>query len=320
MKSLNLIFALLFLSSAFFFTSCKDDDAEDVGNGQVNVKMTDAPIDDAHVKGAYVTVAEVWVNGEKMEGFTKQTIDISAYQEGKTVLLLSDTVAAGTHNDISLVLDLEADQWGESPGCYVLTESNKKHNLAASAEGTVKIDINKEYTVPSGGSTDVVVDFDLRKSIKYDNSHDGESDYSFVTGAELNAALRAVVESNAGAIKGKITESAATGEKLVVYAYKKGEFDAEAETSGQGNSNVMFANAVTSAEVDGSSNYKLSFLEEGEYEVHVAAYDSDANGKLVFSSMVEASAVGSGNAMNGVFVEANTEFSLNINVTGLLGI
>src|SRR5690606_251189 len=161
MKSLKLIFASTFLLSALgFFTACQDDETQSVGEGQVNVKITDAPIDDAEIKGAYVTIAEVWVNGVKAEGFTKKTIDLMAYQNGSTLSLISDTLAAGSYSDLSLVLDLETDQSGNSPGCFILTEDVVKHNLAASGETTAKIDIEKQFDVQSDGVTDIVIDFD----------------------------------------------------------------------------------------------------------------------------------------------------------------
>lgn len=320
MKSLKLIFAGLFLLSTLaLFTSCQDDEQQAVGEGQVNVKITDAPIDDAEIKGAYVTIAEVWVNGAKVEGFSKKTIDLMAYQNGNTLLLISDTLATGTYNDVSLVLDLETDQSGNSPGCFILTEDVEKHNLSASGEMTTKIDIDKSFDVQSDGSTDIVIDFDLRKAIKYDNTFDAESEYSFVTQAELKSALRPVIENTTAKVKGAITESAATGERLFVYAYQKGEFEASTETTGQGPSLVFFANAVTSAEVGSDNEYELSFLEEGEYELHVAAYDNDGDGKPVFTGMASASAVGSTTLLNSVQVNANTDVSLNINITGLLG-
>ena len=319
MKSLKLIFASTFLLSALgFFTACQDDETQSVGEGQVNVKITDAPIDDAEIKGAYVTIAEVWVNGVKAEGFTKKTIDLMAYQNGNTLSLISDTLTAGTYSDVSLVLDLETDQSGNSPGCFILTEDVVKHNLAASGETTAKIDLEKQFDVQSDGVTDIVIDFDLRKAIKYDNTFDAESEYSFVTQAELKSALRPVIESKSAKVKGSITQSAATGERLFVYAYKKGEFEASTETTGQGPSLVFFANAVTSAEVSDDNKYELSFIEEGEYELHIAAYDNDGEGKPVFTSMVSASAVGSTTLLNNVQVNANTDVSLNINITGLL--
>lgn len=319
MKSLNLILTLFLLSSVFFFTGC-DDDEKETGNGQLNVKLTDAPIDDANVEAAFVTVAEVWMDGEMVEGFSKQTIELTAYQQGDAVLLISDTVGAGAYNNVALTLDLEEDQWGNSPGCYVVTEGAARHNLAASSESTIKVELEKTFTVASEGNTDLVIDFDLRKAIKYDNSFDATSDYSFVTDTELKAALRAVVESNSGMIKGEITESSATGDELVVYAYKKGEFDEETETTGQGASAVFFANAVASAKVDANGGYQLSFLEEGDYELHIAAYENDANEKPVFRNMVAASAIGSATGLDNITVEADAEVSLDINITGLLEI
>jgi len=304
----------LLIALLFYFTSC-DNKAEESGTGSMNLKITDAPIDDANIKGAYVTVAEVKVDGVTMEGFSKQTIDLMAYQNGETKLLFnSDKIGAGAYNNIELVLDYESDQSGNGPGCYVLTDDNVKHDLSMSGTTDESLVMNRSFDITSNGTTDVVVDFDLRKSIQYDNPSHEESDYSFVSSAKLSTAVRAVIEENCGTIEGNVTESVSAGDRLVVYAYNKGEFDAEAEQDG----NVKFQNAVTSASVSQSGDYQLTFLPEGEYEVHVASFGEDSGGKLVLKGMIEANSLTDNIILSDISVSANTHITLDVNALGLL--
>lgn len=317
MNMKNLFFATFLLGVlSFCLVSCNDEEkVEDSGTGSLNLKITDAPIDDSKIKGAYVTVAEVKVDGEAMEGFTKQTIDLMAYQNGETKLLFNNNeLEAGTYEKIELVLDYETDQYGESPGCFILTEDIVKHDLSADNAAQENLTFDQSFDIESNGTTDIVVDFDLRKAVKYDNESDPESDYSFVSSAELNSAVRSVVEAKAGSIEGSITQSATAGDKLIVYAYEKGEFNAEAEQQGD----IKFKNAICSSEVAEDGNYKLVFLPEGEYEVHVASYDQDSEGRLALMGLIEANSLTDGIVLSDISVSANAKVMLNVNALGLL--
>src|SRR3989339_296714 len=137
---------------------CSEDGMQDPLNGQVNFKMTDAPSDDANIKGTFITVSNVKIDGKAVSGFKKQTIDISAYQRGETKLLLSEEVEAKSYNNVTLELDYQKDASGKSPGCYVMTEDDNKHDLAVSSESKMEFTINKSFKIDSNQSTDIVID------------------------------------------------------------------------------------------------------------------------------------------------------------------
>lgn len=289
---------------------CTDDDSRE-GTGRLNVKITDAPSDDAKVQGTFITVSEVKIDGKAIEGFTAQTIEISAYQQGSAKLIVEEDVEAKAYSKISLVLDYQNDDSGNSPGCYVLTDDNTKHELEASAAGEVTL--NKSFEVTAGGTTDLVVDFDLRKSVVRDD--DGEpGEYKFVTNAELSNSVRVADESKCGIIKGKINGNAVANESLFVFAYVKGQYNENTENQGQGASGVMFANAVTSAKVKADGSYQLSFLEEGDYELHIASYEEDNTGKLSFKAMLNATSSVGGIVLNNIVVQAQGQVNLNIDI------
>jgi hypothetical protein len=301
------------LISSLAMVQCSDDDG-DAQMGRLNVKVTDAPSDDANIQGTFITVSEVKVDGKAVEGFTAQTIEISAYQQGAAKLIIDKDVEAKTYNKVSLVLDYENDDSGNSPGCYVLTDDETKHELGSSASSTSEITFDRPIPVEAGGTTNLVVDFDLRKSIVRNEAGGADGKYTFVSSAEMTNAVRVVLENKCGSIKGKVNNSSSTEQKLVVFAYKKGTFDMDTETQGQGSSEVLFAKAVTSAEVAAEGDYQLAFLEEGNYEVHVASYEENENGEVSFSGMANASSSISGLLLNNIAIEAEIRIDLDISV------
>lgn len=295
--------------------SCEDSN-EPMGKGEMEFEITDAPTDDPSVKGVFVTVADLKVDGESVPGFTKQTIDLKAYQEGKTKLLAgAQEFDARTYTNITLVLDLNQDASGAEPGCYVLSKDNVKYKLQHTASGTLELTINKSLRVIRGTKATVVIDFDLRKSVVA--SADEQVKYRFGSNNSLKAAVRVVDKSKTGTIKGSYTDDGgfASG-KVIVYAYKKGTFNAAVETQAQGDDGVLFAKAVSSAEVKQGligKVYTLALLEAGEYELHFAGYDEDPSGRMKFSTMLasETSAEGS---LGGIKVTGG----LNINVSSVI--
>lgn len=290
---------------------CSNDDMDSMQQGHFYVKLTDAPSDDAQIQGTFITVSEVKINGKTVEGFSPQTIEVSAYQNGDAKLLLDENVEAGTYNSITLVFDYAYDDEGNSPGCYALTDDNTKHDLESSSITSTEITFNKSFEVAAEGTTSLVVDINLRKSIVRDEDVETDSEYSFVTSAELANSIRIVNEDDCGSIVGNVNNNTSVDGALVVFAYKKGSFNESTETQGDGESNVMFSHAISSAKVENDGSYQLSFLEEGDYEIHLASFEKD-EGKLSFISMIEASSLIEGLLLDSISVEANTQVNLNI--------
>jgi len=307
-------FTILVTMLAFSLVAvqCTDDNEGTDGTGRLKVKVTDAPSDDAQVKGTFITISEVKINGKTVNGFTAQTIEISAYQDGKAKLIFEDDLEAKTYSNVSLVLNYEKDDSGNEPGCYVLTDDNAKHQLEASATGEVSLDESFELT--AGGTTDLVIDFDLRKAIvRDDEGTTGE--YKFVTEAELKNSIRLVDENECGDIRGKVNGYSSVDGTIIVFAYKKGTFNLLTETQAQGSSGVMFSNAVTSAKVKADGSYQLSFLEKGDYELRVISCEEDEHGYVHFKAMVDAVSAISGLIINNLSVEAKNQLNLDIEIS-----
>ncbi|MBI1769371.1 MAG: DUF4382 domain-containing protein [Bacteroidetes bacterium] len=298
---------LVFLIS--LFAACHKD--EPAGVGEAEIQITDAPCDDASVKSVFVTVTEVRVDGKAISGFTKQTIDLKAYQEGNVKSLGSTQLSSGVHSQITFVLDVDHDADGGAPGCYVQTIDNAKYKLGSS--GNIEVVVAKAWNVAANTKSTIVADFDIRKSIKW--SADNTIRYAFVSSSNLQASIRVVDKMKAGTVNGTYAEqSSSNADKIIVYAYKKGTFNASTETQAQSDDAIYFKNAVSSAEVKGvtSRHYSLAYLEAGDYELHFAAYSHDSNtGRFTFQSMLNAQTSVNGSVSDFISVSANATLAIS---------
>lgn len=296
------------------FVSCSEDDSvEEPGTGEETnataVYITDSPIDEANVEAVFITISEVKVNGKAVEGFSTTTLEISSLSQGRTELLGELDLEAGSTSNISLSL-AETSASGDVAGNYVLTSGGAKEELTAVTE----ININDQTEIVGEVQNEIVLDFDLRKSLKHNS--DG---YSFVSKSQLENNIRVVNKMNTGIVIGSVDNtSEANGDVIVAYAYEKGSFE-ESESSAN-SEGVNFSNAVSSSVVgDSSGEFEIHFLEEGDYELHFASYsDEDSDGELQFTGMVEANTVSSID-LGGFTVDANSEVNLQISFIGLLG-
>ena len=309
-KNLNKLALVL---SVVLFASCSEDDTidnPDTNAGkETSVYITDSPVDQANVEAVFITIAEVKLNGKAIEGFQKSTIEISSLTNGSTEMLGKLNLDAGTTSSIELVL-ADSDDNNNTPGNYLVTKGGTKQELS----GTTQIELKDQVEIIEDAKNEIVLDFDLRKSIKQEGDQ-----YTFVSGGALQNSIRAVNTSNAGIIKGNVeNRSDANAETVIAYAYRKGEFS---DSEKEGEHGVRFNNAVSSSVVSKSSgDFEIHFLEEGDYEIYFASYsDGNQDGKLEFSGLVNAEAIGALN-LNEVSVEANTTVNIEITFKGILGL
>jgi hypothetical protein len=307
---------LLFAVAMLLLPSC---DNEPMGSGDVEFEITDAPSDDTSVDAVMVTVADVLIDGKSVSGFSKQTINLKAYQEGDTKLLAKAMqVNARTYQSITLVLDLNEDVGGNAPGCYVRTIGGAKYKLKSTASGKMNVVLAKSWSVRNNATTKIVMDFDLRKAIAY--SDDAEIRYQFVSDAHLEDAVRVMVKDRTGSIEGTCElDESVSADKIIVYAYKKGTFNASVETQAQGEEGRLFAKAVTSAEVKqglGGKTFTLAFLEEGEYELHFAAHEYNTEtARMNFSTMLQSELSVNGSVANIVKINSGASVVLSSQIS-----
>ncbi len=305
----------IFIISLLTMTSCSDneeDTAPKEGEAySTTFKITDAPIDNANVEAVFVTISDVKVDGTSLEGFSKTTVELSALVDGKTETLGNLGLQAGSYSSIELELDYTTDAAGNTPGCYVETANGEKDKIEASVG---KINVNDAFEVFASATNEVVIDFDLRKTIMEEQGT-ASSDFEFVSISELSAGIRALNEESTGMISGTANDTEEPSDKIVVYAYEKGSFDAETETKGKGESNVTFANAVTSSAVTSANgSYSLNFLSEGDYELVFVSYNKDGD-QFFFNALLEAES-NTGLDLGEISVTSAIQFSANVTIKG----
>jgi len=309
MKSIAYAIALTGLIS---FTACEKDDNNAPGNGNTTFKVTDAPIDDASVTGAFVTISDIKLDGQSLQGFSKTTVDLNAYRNGDTKTIGNFKLGTKTYNTITFVLDYDTDQSGNTPGSYVVTTGGVKHKLQSSSN---TINVNKSIAIDGNANNSIVADFDLRKMIV---AQSGSDKYDFATAAELESAVRVVKEDNTGTISGTVSGTTSGSDKIVAYAYKKGTFNRSTEMQAQGSSGIRFKNAVSSSTVSNTGGYSLHFLENGEYEVHFASYkDTDSDGTYELQGTLIVTGAGDINLL-GLNLGTNATLNANATATGIL--
>ncbi len=326
-----LMYALMAFGIATVQWSCSKDDENvtpeateqdpNAPKGQLKVGITDAPIDNAEISGAFVTITEVRLDGKRYDAFQgPKTINIAELTNGNSLTLGEGQFQAGTYSKLTFILDYEKDQFGNAPGTYLLKVDGTKSKLGISGNSRNSIDINtKPFTIAQNATTDLMIDFDLRKAIKAGNEN-AQKSYSFVTYGELQSSIRVVNKEATGTISGQMSGYNQTiMGNVVAYVYKKGEFNQNSEVKGQGDSSVEFKNAVTSSKVDGNGNFKVSFLEEGDYEIHFASYKAsgDTNSSATLNAFLNLS---SALDLNKISVKSNADIRLSLSLTGIIGI
>ncbi len=220
---------------------------------------------------------------------------------------------AKSYSTITLTLDHATDAQGNSPGCYVEEMDGTKHALS---QNFIEVSLDKQFNISSASETNLIIDFDLRKSIKRNQS--GINKYEFVSNAELKSALRVALKNQTGTIKGTCQDQIVQSDKIIVYAYKSGSFNKNLDEQGSSQSSLKFHNAVNSAVVASNGTYEMHFLEEGEYELYFAPYrrnSSDGSLSLNGSLLLDILA---GVDIKKVKVNASVNTTVNVNVTGFI--
>jgi hypothetical protein len=163
--------------SAVCLSSCGDSGTGPSGaSGTLNVRITDAPFDDA--QSVLVTFSEVsahkaegpddgWTRLPFADGGSTRTCDLKKLQNANEDVLGVGTLAAGHYTQLRLVVSsarLYFDAPSSGPACApsVLPPAGESAAVTISS-GEVKL--NRQFTVPEGGATTMLLDFDGGASI-----------------------------------------------------------------------------------------------------------------------------------------------------------
>jgi len=164
-------------------SSSTSSDTTRVGQGKLSVYLTDAP--DPAYEAVYVTVAEVHVHrtGTEDEDSEKDndsddgewfvidikdtTYNLLELQGGVTAFMAENLIPSGKYTQVRLVLGSEPDNTLnilDKPHLephYILLDGQPYALKVPS--NTIKY--NHNFTIIDGGSTDMIIDFDAKKSI-----------------------------------------------------------------------------------------------------------------------------------------------------------
>lgn len=303
----------LIMLLVFSILSCEKDPDESGLEGEVQVEITDAPVDDAQVRAVFITIADVRVDGNSINGFSKTSLDISSYQNGNTELLGALNLDAKSYSEVTLVLDYDTDASGNSPGCYVVDESGSRQPVRSTSD---EIKIRNNFEVVANQTTQLLIDFDLRKCLTREEAPTAEDEYEFVSSSEMNSSLRLVNRNESGMITGNCQDLVSDSETLVVFAYRKGTYNRDNEV--EGGDDLTFKGAVTSAVVAGNGDYELHFLEAGEYEIHFGSFkDEDNNGKAELQGTLVLDAI-TAIDLGAITVDAQASVTVNVLATGII--
>lgn len=265
------------LLSLMMFTACNDDDEKVAadkpdyeGQGQANIYITDAPVDDANISTVVISIVGVEVNGpdgwKTVKEFEEAVkIDLLSYQNGEAYLLTEEIIEAGVYTEVRLKLNIQEEIDGElqNPGCYIEFKDGTKEPLFVPSGGQSGYKAKGEFALPTDGVVAITLDFDVRKAI-------------VKTGNEryiLKPTIRLVANEEAGVIEGEFAE-ADTYEKVIVYAYADGEFK-ESEMDAPVEGEVRFANAVSSSVVGENGEFTLAFMNAGTYDLYLVYHDEN---------------------------------------------
>ena len=174
---MRVILAAGVLAAAGVVGACGDSVTGPSGaSGTLNLRITDAPFEDA--KSVLVTFSEVsvhkadepegaWIRLPFADGGTTRTCDLKRLEHANEDILGVGTLAAGRYTQVRLVVSsarLHFDNPAAAPACAsAIPEPAGRRASLEIASGEVKL--NRQFTIPEGGSTTMLVDFDGGRSI-----------------------------------------------------------------------------------------------------------------------------------------------------------
>ena len=310
----SIVFAIAFIT--LLLACSKTDQIVSVPNGIVQFEITDAPIDNAEISGAYITVSAISMIKDSNVLSETHTIDLLAYQQGNTKDLGLFEVPAGTYDHLEIQLNLQEDAFGNSPGCYIITKDSKKHNLYPSTALVTKLTLPLyDVKIESAEQTNILLDFDLRKLIKTGLAN--EIKYQFVEKSEMEQSIRVLSKDKTGMIKGTFSKGDLSDNTLLVFAYKIGLYNQSSEVRSYSPDVQHFLLAENSAVISGEGNFTIPFLEKGSYELVFAVYDKQDGTALL--GILEA--IGEGGAdLQQISVEAGNQTIISGKLLNLLPI
>ena len=304
MKNLKLLIATLLIIPTLIFTSCDDDNSNELdGTGTARLEATDAAVDAENITGVFLSVEEAQfiANGQIQNSITfdsPKEFNLMDYQNGETYILGETELEAGAYDEIRLILTASNE-------AYVKYVNGSTDEVDVPSGSTSGYKIMGDFDVMANGMTELVLDVDLRKALV----KRGNGEFN------LRPTARLITKSTAGMIEGAVDEeNMQNADKVVVYAYLEGTFqDSEMNEPTEGN--ARFENSINSAVADANGNFTLAFMPEADYELIVSTYDkNELEGTFEFETATKVEVSIGGTTTSVIEVQAKVVTNLLINL------
>ena len=225
----------------------KDSSGPDQNNARLTVYVTDAAADYDSVKISFTQVSahidSEWVT---VQG-DPQTVDLLEWSNGRALELGSADVPAGHYTQVRVIID--SAEIGVKGEVFPL-------DVPSGAKTGLKL--GPEFTIEPGSTYELVIDFDVCKSIVVMGSSKHPNGY------KLKPHMRLITRATSGSIDGTVTNPE---HGPLAYA-------------------IQGADTITTSIVDTTGYFMLGFLPEGSYKVSVR----DTLDKVYDNEMVEVKA------------------------------
>ena len=245
--------------------------------GTLKIAITDSPVDSKDIESVnlFITNMEGLQDGswKSFQNFERPLgFNLLQLTGSKSLLIVNQPVNPGEFSDLRLTLRMAT----RNSSLVINPQSNIERGdgstipLLLPEGATPQIVIPFATGISSRKTTDITLDFDLRKSIRKND----QGEYLLIP------VIRPVNTGQSGHIK-TIIKNLPAPEGTVVYAYLPGTFRSS-EISNTGG--TAFFNAITSAAVE-KDQCELGFLEAGAYELVFARHDQDGLGVEVLGKV-----------------------------------
>lgn len=242
---------ILLLPVGLMLTACEE--------GDITIRLTDAPADD-------LTRFEIGVAGvaiEHADGDTTRfdfdpprVIDIVPLRNGNSVTLIDRArVDAEDYRAVTLHFAPPANPAGGAPAA----RGNGDQLSIRYVEDEARAEV--DFSVSEFGSESLLVDLDLRRSVRENNEDIGNARLRF------NPQLRAVVSDNAGVINGNLGSDIVNRAQCVPGVYVFEGFD-QSPTALDSENPPLASQAPRDVSITGTP-YRIAAMADGEYTVAV---------------------------------------------------
>ncbi len=262
--------------------------------GTMNLAVSDTPVDGAQMVVVAFTGVDLMSSSAGLQTFqfaSERSINLLSLQGTASTQLLSGVnVPAGSYQWLRLDID--------PANSYIVTSAGARFPLEIPSGSQSGLKLVSGFTVDQGGTTDFLVDFNLRQSLT-------ESNAGGTTSYLLNPALRLINLETAGSVSGTAASTLLIGGESInntscdpaVYVYPQGTtvfngFD----VSIAGGTAPLTSATLTLDASTGLYDYMVGYLAPGNYVLAVTCAGNDTSGATSLAVALPQNAMVTANA------------------------